>query len=59
MSKYTVVFRNGRRPRSIEADWYKQLGKFVHFFVRRPDGGGQTVWRLPVSEVAEIRGESQ
>lgn len=59
MSKYTVVFRNGSRPRSIEADWYKQLGKFVHFFVRRPDGGGQTVWRLPVSEVAEIRGENQ
>lgn len=35
MSKYTVVFRNGSCPRSIEADWYKQLGKFVHFFVRR------------------------
>ncbi|MFP3881596.1 MAG: hypothetical protein ACLFRT_04870 [Actinomycetota bacterium] len=59
MSKYTVVFRNRSRPRSIEADWYKQLGKFVHFFRRRPDGGGQTVWRLPASEVAEIRGESQ
>lgn len=59
MSKYTDVFRNGSRPRSIETDWYEELGKFIHFFVRRPDGGGQTIWRLPVLEVAEIRGESQ
>lgn len=57
MSRYRVVFSDGRRPRRIEADWYKQIGNFIHFFVRRVDGGGQTVWRIPVSAVAEVREE--
>lgn len=54
MSKYRVVFSNGDRPRAIDADWYRLMGDWIHFFVRRPDGGGQTVWRVPAREVAEV-----
>lgn len=58
MKKYRVVFTDKKRPGRIEADWYRQSGDFIHFYVRRSDGGGQTVWRVPASRVAEVQEDS-
>ncbi len=54
MTRYEVEFTDGHQRR-IDADWYTPMGDFIRFFVRRPDGGGQTVARIPRAEVATVR----
>lgn len=56
MGRYRVAYSNGirRRPQMVNADWYQRMGDWIHFFVRRADGGAQTLLRLPATSVAEI-----
>lgn len=54
MGRHLVYLKRHRRPRHVNADWYRQSGHFIHFFARRPDGGGQTVWRVPATEVERV-----
>lgn len=55
MPQLTIHWSNGRKPRTLTADHWSQLGRWVHFFVTTPDGGRQTIARFPAADIERVQ----